>query len=221
MTPLPQPEMSTTHLDPPPVETMPNRRTRLLASAARAFTASGFKAASLRDIAADAGVSLTLVDHHFGSKEQLLLAVVARHHDACKQRMAGFRTALQRAHQPPSLAGVATAWVQHEFELYASDAGREYLLFLIKLMADQTVGSGIRQTLDCSEPVVVHALAQVAPRATAAERRRAFIVARGALHAAMLDCAMAMEAGVGEEVTTAIAFCTSFVMAGLGATLHA
>lgn len=178
---------------------------------------SGFKAASLRDIASDAGVSLTLVHHHFGSKEQLLLAVVAIHHESCRQRMAGLRYALRHVPQPPSVAEVATAWVRHEFELYDSDAGQDYLLFLMKMLNDQHVESGIREMLDCSAPVVVNALALAAPGAGAVARGRSFVLARGALHAAIVDCAIAMEAGLDDQVAAAVTLATEFVAAGLSA----
>jgi AcrR family transcriptional regulator len=212
--------MSIIQLAPQAGEVTRDRRARLLASAARAFATNGFKAASLREIASTAGVSLTLVDHHFGSKEQLLFAVVASHHETCKRRMAGFREALHAGKRPVCLARLAEVWVRHEFELSNSAEGGDYLLFLIKLMNDQHVGSGIRQMLDCSEPIVVNALAVAMPVATLAERDRSFIVARGALHAAIIDCAVAMDAGLVDEINGAIDFCTAFILAGLKAALH-
>jgi AcrR family transcriptional regulator len=211
--------MSPAHLLSPAAEPTPDRRSRLLSAAARAFTASGFKAASLRDIASNAGVSLTLASHHFGSKERLLLAVVARHHEVCRQRMAALRTALHCEQRPASLAELAATWVDFEFDLYASDEGRDYLLLLIKLLGDDHVAPGIRQALDCSEPVVIAALARAIPGSTAAPRARAFVVARGALHAALIECTISMEAGARDEVRAASDFVTSFVRAGLSATL--
>jgi len=212
--------MSDIHLVHSTREATQGRRSRLLTSAARAFAASGFKGASLRDIAADADVSLTLVDHHFGSKEQLLLAVVASHHEACKTRMVGFRAALAVRQQPASLAQLTAVWVRHEFELCNSEEGAGYLLFLVKLMNDQQIDSGIRETLDCSAPIVLNALALAAPIATLPERASAFILARGGLHASILDCTLAMEAGLIDEVASAIDFATAFIFAGLNAALH-
>lgn len=48
----------------------------LLRAAQSAFASHGFKAATLRRIAADAGVDPALVIHHFGSKEALWEAVI-------------------------------------------------------------------------------------------------------------------------------------------------
>ena len=53
-------------------------RAAILDAASRRFAERG-SAASLRDIAADAGVNLGLIHRHFGNKEDLLRAVLARH----------------------------------------------------------------------------------------------------------------------------------------------
>ena len=202
-------------------ETAPSdRRTRLLISAARGFSAHGFKGASLRDIASDAGVSLTLVDHYFGTKEQLLSAVIARHHEACKKRMADLRAALGAQGPPPSLAKVVHAWVRSEFDLYKSEEGADYLLFLIKLMADQHLGMGVQRTLDCSEPIVLHALELARPVATPDMRESAFIIARGALHSAIIDCTVDVESDGSAGFDRAVEFGQSFILGGLTSALH-
>ena len=134
--------MSTLHLPIQSPEATHDRRSRILRSAVRAFAASGFKGASLRDIAADAEVSLTLVDHHFGTKEQLLEAVVANHHEICKQRMAGFRAALLVVGAAASLAQLASVWTRHEFELLQGEGGADYLRLLMKLMNDEHIVPG-------------------------------------------------------------------------------
>ena len=211
--------MSTLHLPLQAPEAVHDRRSRILRSAARAFAASGFKGASLRDIAADAEVSLTLVDHHFGSKEQLLEAVVASHHEICKQRMAGFRTTLLVDGHAASLAQLASVWTRHEFELLQGEGGAGYLRLLVKLMNDEYIGLGLRETLDCSEPVVLHALTLAAPNATPAERGRAFRLARAAMHAALIECSMARESGAVDDIAIEIDSCANFVYAGLAASL--
>jgi AcrR family transcriptional regulator len=56
-----------------------NQDTRgaILTAARQAFAAKGFAGASIRGIAANAGVDAALVHHYFGSKQQLFLATVA------------------------------------------------------------------------------------------------------------------------------------------------
>lgn len=51
-------------------------RANILDSARRAFAEKGFEAANIREIAAEAGVTHTLIRYHFGSKEQLWKEVV-------------------------------------------------------------------------------------------------------------------------------------------------
>ena len=212
--------MSTLHLPLRALEATHDRRTRILLSAARAFAASGFKGASLRDIAADAEVSLTLVDHHFGSKEQLLEAVVANHHETCKQRMAGFRTLLLVDGHAATLERLAVVWTRHEFELLQGEGGVDYLRLLVRLMNDEHMALGLRQTLDCSEPVVLHGLTLAAPNATRTERDSAFRLARGAMHAALVERMMAHQSGMLDGTATEINVCATFVHAGLAASLR-
>ncbi|MEN3976424.1 TetR family transcriptional regulator [Emcibacter sp. SYSU 3D8] len=54
---------------------------RILDAAERLFSRRGFYGASLRDIAKDAGVQMSLVNYHFGPKEDLFRQVVRRRAD--------------------------------------------------------------------------------------------------------------------------------------------
>jgi len=54
-----------------------NRRTPLLEAAARHFARGGFEAASMRDIARDAGMLAGSIYYHFKSKDELIAAVYA------------------------------------------------------------------------------------------------------------------------------------------------
>jgi AcrR family transcriptional regulator len=51
-------------------------REAILAAAARRFAEAGYDRASLRSIAADAGVDQKLIAHYFGSKQQLFVAAI-------------------------------------------------------------------------------------------------------------------------------------------------
>jgi AcrR family transcriptional regulator len=51
-------------------------REAIVAAAARRFAALGYDRASLRSIAAEAGVDQKLIAHYFGSKQQLFIAAV-------------------------------------------------------------------------------------------------------------------------------------------------
>jgi AcrR family transcriptional regulator len=58
----------------------PKRTTKdkLMDAAEKLFARRGFYGSSLRDITKAAGVDLALVNYHFGSKKQLLIAVIER-----------------------------------------------------------------------------------------------------------------------------------------------
>lgn len=54
------------------------RRQQIVDEAYRAFATRGYHGTSLREIAAAAGIGLSTLQHHFGGKEELLVAVLAR-----------------------------------------------------------------------------------------------------------------------------------------------
>lgn len=60
----------------PPAGDGHDRRTALVETARRQFAAKGFAGASLRSIAAEAGVDPSLVNHYFGDKQGLLVATL-------------------------------------------------------------------------------------------------------------------------------------------------
>jgi AcrR family transcriptional regulator len=68
-------------------------RERVLRSALRAIAANGFQGSSLAAIAADAGLTTAGLLHHFPSKEQLLVAVLAERDrlDGARFQLGGFR----------------------------------------------------------------------------------------------------------------------------------
>lgn len=78
----------------PPVAGDLTARARILASAFDRFAAHGFDAATMRDIAAHAGVSTALVTHHFGTKQAL--------REECDARVARFIAEKQDAAGTPS-----------------------------------------------------------------------------------------------------------------------
>jgi len=78
---LSKPANSTTTADPQPGRIgrrpgNPDTRRQILESAREIFASSGFAKASIRKIAARAGVDSALVHHYFGSKDELFLASV-------------------------------------------------------------------------------------------------------------------------------------------------
>ncbi|MDP6341935.1 MAG: TetR/AcrR family transcriptional regulator [Alphaproteobacteria bacterium] len=77
-----------------------NRREVLLEAAAKRFMRNGFAAASMREIAADAGMQAGSIYYHFPSKTELLVAVheegMRRIRDAVTEALSGTREPWQR-----------------------------------------------------------------------------------------------------------------------------
>lgn len=61
---------------PPTQARAEESREKILLAARKAFATHGFEAANIRDIAAEVGVTHTLIRYHFGSKEELWKDVV-------------------------------------------------------------------------------------------------------------------------------------------------
>lgn len=101
----------------------PKRTTKekLMDAAEKLFARRGFHGTSLREITAEAGVDLALVNYHFGSKKQLLAAVIERRglvlNERRLQRLAEVRE--RAAPDPPSTEAVVAAFLDPLLELLA------------------------------------------------------------------------------------------------------
>lgn len=93
----------------------PKRTTKdkIMDAAEKLFARRGFHGASLREITAAAGVDLALVNYHFGSKKQLLGAIIERRGETLNaerlQRLAAVR--LSAAPAAPSTEAVVGAFL--------------------------------------------------------------------------------------------------------------
>jgi AcrR family transcriptional regulator len=109
---------------PPPRKrrTADAARTAILDAAERRLVASGPAAIRLQEVAADVGVSHPTVLHHFGSREALVQAVVARALDSLH---AGLMAAVQASPKGPDQV---TALLDAVYEaLVTSGHGRTFL----------------------------------------------------------------------------------------------
>lgn len=61
-----------------PVDTDKSTKERILDSAVRLFAQRGYSACGMRDIVREAGVSIAMVNYHFGSKPALLEEIINR-----------------------------------------------------------------------------------------------------------------------------------------------
>lgn len=160
------------------------RRERILDAAAHTFGAHGYHAASLRDIAKAADCSLTLLDHHFGNKAELLKAVIREQHDNCQKRLAPLKAMLAR----PGFVfeEFVSAWAHYEFDLYATRPGRQYLTLMLRVQAEREVDDDVRRTLNCSEATMTQGFARAWPALDESVRSNAWRMASSALYATVV-----------------------------------
>lgn len=116
----------------------PSARERLLDCAEQLFAAHGFAAVSLRAINAEAGLSPAALHYHFGSKDALVEAILARRMPALMARRAALLDALEAEPDPPTARQVVDALVRPLAELLAGagEDGRRYLRVLARLWGD-------------------------------------------------------------------------------------
>ncbi|OKB68405.1 TetR family transcriptional regulator [Serratia marcescens] len=89
-------------------ESQRQTRERLIETARQLFIASGYGAASIRDIAAQAGYSQGAFYSNFASKEELLLLLLQRHMQAEADQLAGLTQ--HDARTPAQVLAALDAW---------------------------------------------------------------------------------------------------------------
>ena len=107
---------------------------RILDVAEHLFADFGFATTSLRDITSEAGVNLASVNYHFGSKEALLAAVLARRFAPMNERRLQRLDEVERAAgaSGPALEDVLRAFIAPPFEMRAEwgKGGRKFVRLL-------------------------------------------------------------------------------------------
>jgi len=134
---------------PPPALDKESVEEKLLAAGLECLATLGGHKASVKQIAAMAGVNHGLVHYYFGSKEKLIVALF--------RRMAGNqREALERAHEPEEIQAILSDFVGNnirlflEFSLLAREMPelrqelQEELRLLAQISADHMAEGDIR-----------------------------------------------------------------------------
>jgi AcrR family transcriptional regulator len=191
------------------------QKAEILVHAARAFARHGYAGTHLRSIALEAGVSHTLFDHHFGSKHDLLDAVIADHHDDCRRRRVRLHELVLDDGDIVPLPSLVEEWVRFEFNLYTTDKGRWYLQLMLQLANDEEVEVTVQRKLDCSEAIVRKGFKRVAPLVVDAKLDDAWVLASSALHAAITSLAPRQDEGSLRTVDQSIVETTQFLLGGL------
>jgi AcrR family transcriptional regulator len=114
-----------------PGQTRTGQRTRdrILDAADRLFGERGFRGTSMRALTREARVNLAAVNYHFGSKQELLRAALARHLEPINaERLARLERLLAEAAGPPDVAPILDALYRPTFEFsHASTRNAEVI----------------------------------------------------------------------------------------------
>ena len=109
-------------------------RAKILAAAFRRMATEGYAALSVREIARDAGVNHALINYHFRTKDQLVIAVL----DAANQRLLARQTSM---YQAPG--GFAQKWADAR-RFYESDLGSGFVRVQAELWAASLSNAELR-----------------------------------------------------------------------------
>lgn len=165
------------------------RKEAILLAATEHFGRFGFRGASLRDIARDAGVSLTLLNHHFGSKASLLSAAVHSQGRRMDERAAALAAVRRRAAGTWGVPDLVRAWVRTDASTAATSDGRLFLQLVARIGDDTSheFDPAIRAGLDRAAPVFIDALQRCQPEASRRAAESACLWVCAAINRFLLD----------------------------------
>ena len=187
----------------------------ILRTAIEAFGAYGINGASLRDLARQAGTSLTLIHHHYGNKPGLVQASIASLHAAARPHLSVLTAFIHGANElrPSTLV---QAWVRFARDAYGHREGRAYLRLMLRLQGDPDVDDATRFGLDASQPSIRQALRRLYPTAA----NEAFDLAWDASSAAIYASVLGDEfPGLSFSAANRVAALEDYVLGGLDACL--
>lgn len=112
------------------------RRAQILAAASRTVADVGYAHASLARIAAEAGVSKSVISYHFAGKDELLVRLVTEFFEATWDHMAG-----QLSAQPTAM-GKIRAWIRGQLDYFGQHRTR--FLAMAEIVAHHRAPDGSR-----------------------------------------------------------------------------
>ena len=144
------------------------RKNAILIAANHHFAHHGFRGASLRDIARDAQVSLTLLNHHFGSKYQLLSAVIDSHRKMLDDRAAQLLALVTAGPGTFTVRDLVQVWIRIGFETASQPDGENFLRLMARVIDDSSEEAAqvVREKLDDAALVFIDALQICYPKAS-------------------------------------------------------
>ncbi|PZV18844.1 MAG: TetR/AcrR family transcriptional regulator [Pseudanabaena sp.] len=100
----------------------PNTKEQIIMVAERLFAEHGFDGTTLRNVVSEAGVNLAAVSYHFGSKEDLYRAVVAKYARPVVDQELYLLSELQKGLEPISVEGILTALIKPSLVILSQHA---------------------------------------------------------------------------------------------------
>lgn len=94
-------------------------KNKILDAAEQLFADKGFNGTSLREITSQAEVNLAAVNYHFGSKKELIKAVMSRYMNELSPRLESALQTLCNQEEQPSLVEVFSAFIEPLLSLNA------------------------------------------------------------------------------------------------------
>jgi AcrR family transcriptional regulator len=159
------------------------RKSAILLSANQHFAHYGFRGASLRDIARDARVSLTLLNHHFGSKFQLLAAVIDAHRPMLDERSSALHSVMAGGAGTYTVGDLVRVWIRLGFDTAGHPDGEMFLRLVVRVIDDasEEAVQVVRDKLDDAALVFIDGLQQCYPHATRYAAASAYLYVSAAL----------------------------------------
>lgn len=113
-------------------------RRRILDAAEALFMEHGFEATGLRLVTAKAKVNLAAVNYHFGGKDELFCAMLARRLDPLNEQRIALLEKYQRAHHPASCETVLSAMLMPALAIARNPrrGGKDFLRLLGRAYVD-------------------------------------------------------------------------------------
>lgn len=161
-------------------------RAQLVDAAARLFAEHGVDAVSVRAVNRAAGHAPAAVHYHFGSKDELLKAVLERQIDIVAHRTAALETQLQRSTRRVRAEDLVRVMTTPYLELLHEDPERtgDWLAVVAQLRLSRR--DHVVALFEPVTAVLATATARCFPHRSAEEIQRALVIANGALLGALV-----------------------------------
>ncbi len=129
---------------------------RILDAAEQLFAEFGYHEVTLKDVAAQVGVSSTLIHYHFSGKESLFEAVWARKAPiSARNRLEAMRRYAEKAGDRVTVEDALHAWIDADLNVQVEDADYWTAFGKISAQANSAAGWGAEKMTKYFNPVVL------------------------------------------------------------------